>query len=97
MTGRDLQRDITKLFETHGFLVIRHNAGYVRKNVRLSPVGMTDLEAIGPHSRVVFVEVKGDGDTLRESQIAMHERLKKMGHRVVVARSIDDIIAVIKE
>lgn len=91
MIGRDVQRIITEYLTAHGAIVIRHNAGYVRKNVKLAPPGTPDLQAVLPGGRVLWIEVKGDGDTLRESQIAMHERLKKMGHSVVVARSLDDV------
>ncbi|MCH8517485.1 MAG: VRR-NUC domain-containing protein [Cyclobacteriaceae bacterium] len=91
MTGREIQRLITEYLTARGAIVIRHNSGYVRKNVKLAPPGTPDLQAVLPGGRVLWIEVKGDGDTLRDSQKKMHSRLREMGHTVIVAHSVDDV------
>ena len=42
---------------------------------------------IGP----VFLEVKAEGNTTSKPQKAMHERLRGLGYRVAVVRSIEDV------
>lgn len=48
---------------------------------------------IGP----VFFEVKAPGGYASEAQKAIHERLRVLGYRVALVRSIDDVAAAMAE
>lgn len=53
--------------------------------------GFPDLIVIGrAGDPILFLEVKAPGNYPSKDQRAMHEALRGMGHKVVVARSIND-------
>ena len=74
-----------------GCLVFRMNAGKVAHNVRLSPAGTPDLLAITRHGIPYWIEVKGPGGKLRDSQVEMIDRLKERNQKVIVAHSATDV------
>ncbi len=90
MKESEVQREIIATLKARGYIVFRMNSGYSGKNnIKLCPPGTPDLFAVG--KRTAFIEVKGEGGTLRDSQIKMIEDLRTRGQIVIVARSLDDI------
>lgn len=90
MTEGEIQREIIYLLEKRGNIVIRHNAGKVANNVRLSPKGTPDLQSIGPDGHM-WIEVKTPTGKLRPEQGIMINKLQKFGERVIIARSVEDV------
>lgn len=97
MTESEIQRSIIKTAESMGCIVIRMNAGKSgRYNTRLCPPGTPDLLIVG-NGFTLWVEVKDAKGKLRDTQKQMHKDLSRMGHNVVIARSVDDVLFAIKE
>lgn len=57
--------------------------------------GAPDLEFLLPDGRVLWVEVKVPGGRMQDSQTALHPRMADVGHQVHIARSIDDLRAIL--
>ncbi len=89
-TETQIQKEIIDYLELNDALVFRLNSGRAKNNVRLCPSGTPDLLAILP-SRVLWIEVKKDKGTLRDSQVFMHNELTSRGQRVIVCRSLEDL------
>lgn len=58
-------------------------------------VGCPDLMIITPNE-VRFIEMKVDKGRLTDNQKEVHERLKNMGYRVDVCRSLDEFVEMVK-
>lgn len=71
-----------------GWLVIRHTAGLG------SYAGLPDLQAI-KDGRVVMVEVKTPKGRLSDAQAAFSRAWQLAGGEYVVARSVDDVAALV--
>ncbi len=100
MTEAALQRAIIQTAQFAGWLAIRLNAGTAWSRdgthpIRLAPKGSPDLLLIGPRGQACFVEVKRPGGRCSAQQTAMIATLQALGHRVIVARSIDDLADVL--
>lgn len=53
-------------------------------------VGMPDMVALLPAGRAVFIEMKAEeGGVLSLAQQGVHQRLRSLGHQVIVATSIE--------
>lgn len=91
MTEADIQRDITAYLENKDYRVIRHNAGKARNNVRMSPKGFPDLQAIGKKGFTFFIEVKKPGGELRPEQAMWAHELGKRGFLCVCVSSVWEI------
>lgn len=92
MTESEIQKQIITYLKLSGCLVFRMNSGFSgRNNVKLCPPGTPDLLVVG--KKLIWVEVKTATGKLRESQIKMHEKLRKRNQIVVVARSVKDVIS----
>ena len=97
MTESEIQLNIIKACEAAGCIVLRMNAGHSgRHNVRLCQAGTPDLLVIH-HDGVLWVEVKTKTGKLNDSQNEMHNKLEGMGHYVIVARCVDDVMGALKE
>lgn len=96
----DIVSPILDALKQAGIFAMRMNSGKMRVRggyVHLCPVGTPDI-VIYPCGRVpVWIECKVLSKKLRQSQIEMRVKLKALGHRVVVAFSLDDIIPLINE
>jgi len=68
--------------------------GRVRASRVLMP-GWPDISGVLPGGRAFFVEVKSLRGRLSHAQLACHARLREAGAVVVVARSLEDVQAVI--
>lgn len=86
-----IQKSIIKFCEDLGGKVFRMNAGQVKYNVKLSPKGTPDLYVVLP-GKSLWIEVKKKTGKVSDVQEEMHEELTSLGQRVIVARSIDDVI-----
>ena len=57
-----------------------------------SKVGFPDLLVLPwAHIGPLFLEVKAEGNGTSKPQKAMHERLRTLGYKVAVVRSIEDV------
>ena len=92
MTESAILKDIISLIKLHGGLVMRMNTGFSgRHNIKLMPPGTPDILAI-LSSGVLWIEVKTEKGKLRPEQVKMHKELRNLGQRVIVARSINDVL-----
>jgi len=87
-----IQSEIVAWCKANGALVFRMNAGYIRGNVRLAPDGTPDLLTVWPDGSVLWAEVKVPGKGPSDVQAAMHRELRMCGQRVIVARSLEDVM-----
>jgi len=87
----DIQTDIINYLESLNYIVIRHNAGHVKNNVKLSPPFTPDLQVIMFKSMILWIEVKRPGKDLSEGQRKMKLDLERRGQKVIVSRSVDDV------
>ena len=101
MTEAALQREILRRFGCRPDVRLwRANAGRAlvpTANGGLRPIqvnlpGCPDLIGfLAPSGRFLGIEVKAPGGTLRESQLAFAEVLRRMGGIYIVARSVEDV------
>jgi len=87
MTGKALQRAIIDLARTRGWMVahfpvVKDHLGFWRTPVAADGKGWPDLVLV--RDRVVFVEVKGDGDRLRPEQVRWQSTLRLAGQETYV-------------
>ena len=87
-----IQTRIANYLEGLDYIVIRHNAGYVKSNVKLSPKYTPDLQVIMFDSKSLWIEVKQFGKDLSNGQRDMKANLESRGQRVIVAHSLDEVI-----
>jgi len=62
----------------------------MRKRDMGQTAGFPDL-VILTHRGALFLEVKVEGGRVTPAQREVHERLRAMGYRVAVVRSVDDV------
>lgn len=93
MSGKVLQATIIELAQMYGFRAAHFPSVLVTgrdgKPVFRTPVsaqgkGWPDLVLVRRHDRVMFVEVKGDGDKLRPEQEQWLDDLRSVGAEVYV-------------
>ena len=86
MRERDVERYLYEQVRRAGGLALK-----------LAPtvVGIPDRLVILPDRPMFFVEVKSPTGRLRPVQSAVHERLRKMGQRVEVIYSPNDVIGLL--
>ena len=92
-----LQNQIRLALSKHG-ICIRQNVGSFftadRRRIVCGIPGMTDLLFIG-NGYVAFIEVKTPTGAIRLEQRNFIDRMKQMGHRAGIARSVDDALSII--
>jgi hypothetical protein len=89
MTGKMLQDAAVSLARTRGYLAAHFRPAPSRSGF-ITPFsydsrGFPDLVLVGP--KVVAVEVKGDGDSLRPDQVKWLEAFEKAGVETLVLTS----------
>jgi VRR-NUC domain-containing protein len=93
MSGKVLQATIIELAHMYGWRVAhfksvlvtgKGNRPYYATPVSADGVGFPDLVLCRPQDRVMFVEVKGDGDKLRPEQEQWLDDLRSVGAEVYV-------------
>ena len=97
LSESEIQKQIIDYLKLQRAYVIRHNAGRIKNNVRLAPDGTPDLYALLPDGRAIWIEVKTDTGKLRPSQTAMITILRSRKQKVIVARSLEDVINTINK
>jgi len=100
MTEHDIQKQIILELSKRG-VVLRLNVGTFRTldDRFISsglPPGTSDLEFIG-QGYIAFIEVKKPGGRVTWEQINFITRMRKLGHRAGVARSVEDALKIIQE
>ena len=95
MTESQIQKQIIDYLKSLGALVFRMNSGNAKHNVKLAPSGTPDLLVV-LRTQTVWIEVKTETGTLRDSQRFMIKELEARGQRVIIARCLDDVIEEIK-
>lgn len=53
--------------------------------------GWPDFIFLLPEGRTLFLELKGDGGRLSRRQRDFHTGANRLGHRCLIARSVDDV------
>ncbi len=99
-----LQRSLRTMFATRGFRTVAvPNGATLRGDAKERAiqmanlkrdglcVGFPDLIVFGSQGRIGFVEVKCEGEKLRDTQIEVQGWLSELGHKHAVCRSIDDV------
>ncbi len=92
MKGKDLQKAIIDLAHTYHWAVV-HNPAVETKNrgwttaLAADAKGFPDLLCF--RDRVVAIEVKGDGDTMKPDQTLWAERIQRAGVEHYVIRPAD--------
>jgi hypothetical protein len=94
-----LQNEIRIALSAHG-VVLRLNAGdfitqyggYIKSGI---PSGCTDLLFIGDRY-VAFIEVKTQKGRTSPEQVRFIERMRKLGHKAGVARSVREALMLIE-
>lgn len=76
----------------------RANVGAVKipgseRYVRFGKKGMSDIQGYLDDGRALYVECKSATGKLLPEQVVFLERAERCGCKVVVARSVDDLIA----
>lgn len=85
--NRALERDLEEFFRKR----VRMLGGYAFKWVP-TIAGVPDRMALFPGGVVIFVELKREGETTSDVQDVWHDRLRKMGHPVVVLHGRQEIL-----
>ncbi len=89
LTGTVLQKEIVRLANAKGFLVAHFQSVKTDQRGWVTPVGaqgkgFPDLCLV--RDRIVFIEVKGDGDRLRPDQVKWLDALAAAGVEAHVIR-----------
>jgi hypothetical protein len=92
-------KPIQDALEKAGYFCMRLNSGLIKSGkrfIRLCPAGTADLLCCPPSKPPVWIETKTlKGRTKREqleAQGAFRERVERLGHTYVTARSLDDVL-----
>ena len=91
MTESEIQKQIIDYCTAKGALVFRMNAGSRNYNNKQAPKGTPDLFVV-KKPVAVWVEVKTPTGKVSEVQEKMHDRLRELGQRVIIARSVEDVM-----
>lgn len=97
MKTNDLTKQAIDYLTTHGYVVWRTNAGYIKSNVRLAPKGTPDIIGYSPKGRFVGIEIKGPNDVIRDSQKKWIATAMSHNCLVTIAFQIKDIQDLIQE
>ena len=76
---------------------VRKKGGLCLKFVSPNFDGMPDRLILLPSGKIAFAELKAHGKTPRPLQIARHKTLMKLGFRVYIIDSVEQIGAVLDE
>lgn len=90
MTETEIQKAIIDYLKMRGYKVFRMNAGRASFKAQSLPKGTPDLLAISKY-KTIWIEVKTSTGKLSKNQIEMILFLQNCNHKVIVARSIDDL------
>ena len=86
-----------KIIEQKLVTAVKKHDGICPKFVSPGFDGMPDRLGLLPNGRFAFVEVKAPGEKPRPLQLARHDMLQKLGHRVYVLDDAEQIEKIIQE
>ena len=86
-----------KTIEKRLSLMVKKQGGICPKFVSPGFDGMPDRLVLLPGGNIAFVEVKAPGKNPRMIQESRHRLLKRLGFKVYVLDSIDDIAEVLND
>lgn len=87
-----LERTIIRLYRSKGWI-----AFHIHPDGRAIPKGWPDIIALGPEGRVVFIECKVPGRGLDPIQDHAIMQLRRLGHTVLVATTLEEAIGPLLE
>ena len=70
---------------------VRELGGEIRKAKWIGHVGAPDRRVMLPGRQPIWVELKAPGEKPTPGQLREHERMRKMGQRVVVIDSVEGV------
>ena len=86
-----------KMIEQKLVKAVKAAGGLCPKFVSPGMDGMPDRLVLLPGARFAFVEVKAPGKKPRPLQLHRHEQLRKLGFRVYMLNSIEEVGKIINE
>ena len=89
MSEKSIEQKLVKAMKAAG--------GLCPKFVSPGMAGMPDRLVLLPGSRLAFVEVKAPSKKPRPLQLHRHEQLRKLGFRVYMLNSIEEVGKIINE
>lgn len=81
---KDIERCLTNLIKLNGGLCI--------KLLTYQFLGLPDRMCLMPHAKIAFVELKSTGIKPRKIQLHVHDMLRKLGFRVEVLDTKEQVI-----
>lgn len=94
MTETDIQNNIRQALSAHG-VVFRMQSGMfyteTGEKIRVGIPGMSDLLFVGD-GFIAWIEVKTAKGKPSKQQINFIERMKELGHRAGIARSVEEAL-----
>jgi len=97
MSESELVNEVIRALYPFGYPV-RCNAGQIKLStgrwIKLLPKGFADILFIRPDGQACFVETKVGRNTTTAEQDAFLERMRELGCRAGVARSVADAMAI---
>lgn len=79
------------VIEVHLVKCITRLGGLALKLVIINLIGFPDRLVLLSAGRILFVELKAPGQVPRSAQLRWHERLRKLGFRVEVIDSLQQV------
>ena len=99
MTETDIQNNIRQALSAHG-VVFRMQSGMfyteTGEKIRVGIPGMSDLLFVG-NGFIAWIEVKTAKGRPSKEQLNFIERMKALGHRAGIARSVEEALWLIKK
>lgn len=97
MSETPLSKSIASAVEQLGYPVIRIQSGTRSGGkMKLAKKGTPDRCVLLRRQRVIWLEVKTEDGSERESQRLWRERAERAGHHVVIVRSVGEAIAAVR-
>ena len=76
---------------------VKQNGGVCWKFTSPGTAGVPDRIILMPEGRIAFVEVKSPGEKPRPLQLSRHRLLRRLGFKVYVLDTLEDIEKIISE
>ena len=92
-----IQKQVIDYLKSLDYIVIRHNAGHARNNIKLSPDGTPDLQVIMFDGLSIWIEVKKPGKVSTPIQVERQEELRSRGQWVIEVHSLDGVKMALQE
>ena len=90
---REVTNPLVKMLNQAGIFAMRLNSGKVKVKggwMHLCPSGTADIIAFPKHKPITWVETKLEKGKQRPEQKTFQEVVESLGHRYVLARSINE-------